>query len=325
MSVLTGILLVGSLALLAAWILAWPVLGTWFLIARVARRYGLSWAHYTPGIVAFPLTIGLALAVGAFVPVDPHLGHVLACHCDLSHPGWLHLCPVHPAASSQLLLALAVPAILLAFRPMLAMLRLHANHGSFSSSLGPGVPRSGGVRLVELGLPLAFTTGLLRPVFAADRDYWSALDETTRRVIRAHEMSHVRRRDPLTHAWLIVWTAFAPRLLAVALVHDWLRHAETRADRHAAQVVGDPLVVADVLVQQRRVQMQVTPPAMAWSAGNLEQRVHTLLSGAPGPHVPRTDLDAPSVLVPAVIAVASVAALSPWLHHTLEHLINTLF
>jgi hypothetical protein len=321
-SAVVAVAVIASLALLATWLLGWPILGSWLAITRVTDGRGWAWARFTPGVVILPAWIGLMASLAAFVPGDPHLGQVLACHCDVSHPGWLHLCPVHPMSASPLLVFLALPAALLLFRPVLTALRLHAGQRAFSGSRGERAD-DGTIRLLELGLPVVFTTGLLWPSVSADRRYWSALDDPSRRVIAAHEQAHVIRRDPLTYAWLLVWSAFAPRALVTPLVRDWLAHAELRADRHAAQAVGDAVLVAEVLVQQRRVQAPTDAPAMAWSASHLERRVRALLHEPWRARTTRGDLDIRWALVAATV-VGLAALASPWLHHNLEHLINTL-
>ena len=323
MSAVVALLLIGAMALPAAWLLAWPILGAWLAASRLAGRSGRSWARFTPAVVVLPLLGGAFLAVAAFVPGDPHLGHVLACHCDLSHPGWLHLCPVHPMSAMPLLMVLATPALLLAFRPVLAALRLHGGlTGLARQTSGPRT--DGGIQLADLDLPLVYTSGLRRPFVVADRDYWSSLDSDARRVIAAHEDAHLRRRDPLTRAWLTIFTAFVPAVLARALVRDWQDHAELRADGHAAIAVGDPLLVAEVLVQQRRIQAAVAVPAMAWHSTALQRRVSALLDGPATAVAARSDLDL-RLVVAALAGASTIVALSPWLHHNLEHLINTLF
>jgi hypothetical protein len=321
-NIVVALLLIASMALLAAWILAWPVLGIWQAMTRWGGHRGRAWARYTPIVVVLPVLAGVFLAVAAFVPGDPHLGHMLACHCEVSHPGWLHLCPVHPLSATPLLMLLAIPAALLVFRPVLVTLRLqaglqHPTGGEWSDA------EPDGIRLLDLGVPLAFTSGLWRPYVAADRHYWSTLDGNSRRIIAAHEDAHVRRRDPLTRAWLAAWTAFQPGSLARPLIKDWLEHAEIAADRHAAAQVGDPLLVADVLVRQRRLQTRLGEPAMAWATTGLERRVRSLLSGDVPGRIPLSDLDL-RLLAGAAGASSLLVMLSPWLHHNLEHLINTL-
>jgi hypothetical protein len=322
-SAVVALLLIVAMALIAAWLLAWPLLGAWLAATRRIERGGRSWARFTPAVVVLPVLGGGFVAVSAFVPGDPHLGHVLACHCDLSHPGWLHLCPVHPMSATPLLLLLAMPALLLVFRPVLVALRLHAGLAGPARRV-PGAPADGGIQLLDLGVPLACTSGLLRPFAVVDSGYWSSLDGDSRRVIAAHEDAHVRRRDPLTQAWLLAWTAFVPGVLARALVHHWQDHAELRADGHAAAAVGDPVLVAEVLVRQRRAQAAIAEPAMAWNGNALQRRVTALLGEGATDASARSDLD-PGLLIVALAASATVMVFSPWLHHNLEHLINNLF
>jgi len=323
MNALVALTLLGAMALPAAWLLAWPLLGAWLAVTRRGRRSGRSWARFTPVVAVLPVVGGAFLAISAFIPGDPHQGQVLACHCHLSHPGWMHLCPVHPMSATPLLMALAIPAALLLFRPALVAMRLYA--GRVGPAANGGDEETGdGIRLVDLGIPLAYTAGLWRPVVTADRGYWRSLDGGSREVIEAHEAAHVRRRDPFTRAWLSMWLAFAPGVLARALAGDWREHAELCADGFAAEVVGDPLRVAEVLVRQRRVQTGTVEPAMAWTAAGLERRVTALLADPPRARPARSDLDVRLLAVAASIP-AVVLVLSPWLHHNLEHLINTLF
>jgi hypothetical protein len=321
-NVLVALLVVLSLTVIASWLLSWPILGSWIAISRLVALKGRTWSRYTPAIVMSPVLVGLFVTMAILIPGDPHLGHVVACHCDLSNPGWLHLCPVHATTATPILLVLAAPTLLLLFRPVLVLQRLHSGLGQFAHLL-VNKHEEGTIHLLDLGLPLVCTSGLFRPFVLADRQYWSGVDTSSRRVIEAHESAHVQRRDPLVRFWLAMWTAFSCRTLADSVMRDWETHAELCADRHAASMVGDPLLVAEVLVRQRRVQAQVALPALPWSASSLELRIRTLLKNADRTSAPRSDLDLRWVVV-AAFTSSLVVLLNPWLHHGIEHLINSL-
>jgi Zn-dependent protease with chaperone function len=264
-------------------------------------------------VAAFPVVVGLALALAAFLPGDPHLDQLFGCHCDTSMPGWLHLCPLHPTTAPGVLGPAVAALVLLGpgrIRAMMALVR---------APLGTGTGAE--PTQVDLPQPIALLAGWLRPSLLVDRHLWASLEPAHREAVLAHERAHITRRDPLVLAALRLLTSVAPRAAARRLMRDWLDHAELRADAAAASSVS-PLTLAEALVACARV----TPThkgllRLAWTSGNLDRRVRALVDLAPGSHDARPDAGLADLGVVVVALLAGLACI-PWLHHQVEHLLN---
>lgn len=267
-------------------------------------------ARLAPMVAALPLLVGTWVAIAGLLPGDPHLDHVLGCHCAHSMPGWLHLCPVHPGRAA----ALVLPALLVVFTLLPGRLRAWVTW--LREPRGQGA-----VEPVVMDLPLrtALVVGWLRPSVVVDRTLWETLDPDERAAVLAHERGHLTRRDPLVLAVLLALVSLAPTRLGHALVRSWLGRAELAADALAAREVG-PLVLAEALVRCARLGAQPASFAPAWTGGSLERRVEQLV----GPEDRASDAADLGLVDFGVLALLTGSALLalPWLHHQVEHLLN---
>lgn len=306
MSALSLPLAVLALFLVTAWIAGAAL----FPVAAAAFRRWPRVARFAPVVAALPLLLGLLVAVAGLLPGDPHLDHVLGCHCAHSMPGWLHLCPAHPERAA----AIAPLALLVVFALLPGRLRAWL-------ALTREPRGQGGTEPVVLDLPVrtALVLGWLRPSVVVDRVLWDALTPDERRAVLAHERAHVARRDPLVLAALLALVSVAPRGPGRAVVRAWLDRAELCADALAARTVG-PLALAETLLRCARLGAQPASFAPAWTGGSLERRVEHL---ADGPTFPAGSGDLSGLdLVGLGLLVASSALALPWLHHQVEHLLN---
>lgn len=156
------------------------------------------------------------------------------------------------------------------------------------------------VRLLPFDGPIAFTTGLVRPVTVVSEGLLRALDPNERSAVVAHERAHASRRHTAAlSAARIVARAFgfvpgvrvSVELLVTAL--------EARADEQARMVVGDELVVARALATTARLTLQ-HPAAVAGVAdGEIGYRIRQLTAGAQ----PRMRRGLAGVLVLATMAM----------------------
>lgn len=293
-----------------AWVTSAFTLPIW--LRAVQHHKGL--ARTAGGVSALPWLAGLAVALGAVLPGDPHTGQMFTCHCTASMASWLHLCPVHPAEASWL----ALPALLV----LAALLpgRVQGIKELVHEPLGHG----GGhhPRVVDLAEPIAVLHGWMRPTLVVDRRLWHALSEAEREAVVAHEQGHLRRRDPFVLMWIRTLLVLAPQRHAHRLARVWLQHAELRADAEAARIVGDSAVVAQALVQCARLGVSPSPAlAVSWTGGALDDRIRALVERPITSRVARPDLGALDLLFLAVLAVLGVLA-TPWVHHHVEHLLN---
>jgi len=295
-----------AMSLLAGWLTAVIVFVPW---NAVTAKF-TSLARWSLVIAMLPLAAATAMALAAIIPGDPHLGTLFGCHCATSMPGWVHLCPMHPAGAFGWLL----PAVLLI--SALLPSRIRAWRGLSRQPVGQGVTEP---TLLNLPHRTALLVGWWRPSIVIDLALWDGLSASHRAVVLAHEHAHLRRRDPLMLMVLRCLVSLGPAPMGNVLVRSWLDHAERMADAGAANRLGDPLVVADALIRCARISAR--PLALAWTGGRLNVRIHALLasdgSAEPlGPDVGRAD-----VVLVAVLATM-VLANTPWLHHQVEHLLN---
>ena len=176
-----------------------------------------------------------------------------------------------------------------------------------------------GVLLGDLGTPNAFTAGLLRPAVLADRRWWATLTTAERRIVLAHEQSHVGCRDLLTHTTGRLLQGLVPRRLGGPLLQGWLASAEQRADAVAACDVGDPLAVAALLLRQTRE--NVSPSLVPGFTGHgLQGRIRALLADPVGPARLHSDLGLGLPLAAASLIMAGL--LGYQIHAALEQLLH---
>lgn len=273
-------------------------------------------------VVSVALIAGLAPSVLATVGADA----VDHCPQHLHHP---HLCVVHfgglrPAAAVLGALVLAVFVV--------RSLGFVARHRRIVSSVDAierlGEVRgatSGGFALVVVpgSARLCHAVGALRRRVLVSSAFLEGMSERAWSAVHAHEVEHLRRRDPL--AMIVVEAAllFAPPFLSGALGRAFRRGAEGACDAGAAQVVGDPLAVAESLLEAARVvaaaPCQQESGALAATDISLEDRVRELLDTPTVSTTPARGfvLGAALAVLLAVLGVAEDAAV----HHALETLL----
>ncbi len=96
----------------------------------------------------------------------------------------------------------------------------------------------------------AFACGLLRPVVAVDPGLVGALDDREVEGLLAHELAHVRRRDPAVQLGVAVFRDLTFFLPTLGLPARWLRHEqEESADAAAARATSRPGALASGIVK----------------------------------------------------------------------------
>ncbi|MCO4769692.1 MAG: M56 family metallopeptidase [Deltaproteobacteria bacterium] len=310
MSALGFLTILAALSLGAAFLCSALLYPIW--AAATLRRPAL--ARGSVVVAAIPWIVGVGVLLAALLPGDPHLGQLLSCHCHGSMPGWIHLCPVHPGNALALLpFAAATLAVLLPGR-----------FGAARAALAQPLGRGGEPVVTRLPSPTAVLVGWLRPTLAIDSRLWDVLSASERRALLAHEDAHLRRHDPFVLHLLRVLGILGPQRATSRLIRSWLCRAETSADAVAARQLGDPLLLATALLRCARLRVDTPPRALAWTGGDLADRVQRLMDAPPADIAATPDAtfaDGAALLLLGLL----VAASSPWVHHELEHLLNLSF
>jgi beta-lactamase regulating signal transducer with metallopeptidase domain len=177
----------------------------------------------------------------------------------------------------------------------------------------------------------AFACGALRPLVAADPCLLPALDDGELEGLVAHELAHLRRRDPLLCLLVGAFRDLTFFLPTVHVAARWLRHEqEESADEVAARSTARPVALASSILKVwsqtsakgPRVACaavpgglrlatagpRVTPPTLTDGARLVTRRVERLLAGVQPPSTRRSAAEI--TLAAIVLVVALLAALS---------------
>lgn len=173
---------------------------------------------------------------------------------------------------------------------------------SLASQFGLAPPP---LRVAEIASPMATPGGLVLV------PRWTlALPPLQRRALLAHELSHLRRRDPLWRLGMMLWSAVLWPLPLSALARQRLEAlAEFECDAAAARALGDGRPLAECLALCLEQRLDAGFPAfaaaMAAPRSPLLQRAEHLLEG-----VPMTSFKIPlrSRVMPLVAVIAAVLA-----------------
>jgi Zn-dependent protease with chaperone function len=231
-----------------------------------------------------PIMIGLAIGIGAFWP--GLLGHVLhLCHCETVIMSTGHSSVLHPELSVSLLPYASILLLALLIRP----LRVLLSNFSAQQDIRKAIPfdreavrvRGTSVQMLRVGNSNAFTAGLLKPTIYVDRPWWQSLNDEERHIVLTHERSHQRHRDPLALLIARVIAVHLSTARRAELLSLLVLQMETRADREAQESMGDPLTVADFLLQTHQGSTRQSP-TLAFVGASLERRIEALVEASDG-------------------------------------------
>jgi Zn-dependent protease with chaperone function len=208
--------------------------------------------------------------------------------------------PAEPAAVSGVLVVLAAASVVLVgFRRARALVRVHRVCRNLTGA--------GGLVVVDDERPEAFSTPQPAGRIIVTSGLLRILTPDERRVLLAHEASHLAHR----HAW---WNLAADLAAAVnPLLRPTARSVanavERWADEDAALQVGDRRLVARTLARIALLQTRPATPAPisgpAATGGDVLGRVHALLAPAPS-NRPLTLVALLALLVATTVPAAAV-------------------
>jgi Zn-dependent protease with chaperone function len=284
------------------------------------------------GAALLPLIVGAAVMPAALAP---SFGWI-ADHCESTrdehdHP---HICAAHHVETLPSWALITLASVMLARasaragrigRDALGAWRT-ARVLSRVTSIEPGVQ----ARVLPFDEPQAFVLGAFAPQVFVTRGLVSAAHREHLEAVLAHELAHVRRRDPLRRVLATLALSLHLPGVARAIEQRLARAHEMAADAEAARALGSPCRVAEALVQLTRAHaarpaLAAAPllgsaGAMAFGGSDLEARVLTLLDERPRQDRPQLA----TLLAAAAALFVATSAGADHVHHGVEIVLGLL-
>lgn len=305
-----------ALGALMGWFLAsgalWLV-GRWL---RPERQSHCLWLLAVTPWLAITAPVIAMCVIAAAKPLGWIADH--CAHHGMHHP---HLCFEHwPALDLQWIHLLGAAALASLLIRVLMVFLIRESKAARNTTALMALSRGHG-RLRRLDIPEAFacTAGYRYPALFMTRGLTDRLDHRERRIVLAHEVAHLRQRDPLRNLMFNIvlmphWPSSARVLQAL-----WRQRMEEQADDRAARRFG-PEAVAATLIRVARLSGPAPTGSLPASGGQLLPRIHRLLNAQPcgaSRATPVTTIAAFTVCLGSV-AVLVIA------HHPLETLLGFL-
>lgn len=305
-----------TLLAVMAWLLANGLL---WLAGRLLSPEHLSrhlWLYALTPWLAMAAPVTAMCVIAAAKPLGWIADH--CAHHGMHHP---HLCFEHwPALDLQwihLLSAAALASLLI--KVLTGFLFREFKAARDTTALLALSRGNGRLRRLDTSEVFACTAGYRHPTLFMTHGLTDRLDHRERRIVLAHEVAHLRRRDPLRNLVFNVlllahWPSSARSLCAL-----WRQRMEEQADDRAACRFG-PEAVAATLIKVARLSGPSPTGSLSASGGQLLPRIHRLLHAQPD-RVSRTLTISSALTITAFLGGVATLVI---VHHSLETLLGFL-
>jgi Zn-dependent protease with chaperone function len=232
---------------------AWPLVQRQLSRIDAGRR-----ARLLCGMLVAPAVLGLLYAATLLTAAGARELPALRASCANHQGAWWHGCLWHPLeqrGEPWLWLALVVVAAGLLSTVLRAALGLWRGQRQLRTliALSRSAEPEGDVLVVDVPTPLALAVGLGRGQVLLSRGLTDALSPDQLAAVKAHERAHLAHGDV---RWQLIARVASLVHLPVTrrrLLDQLTLATEQRCDRHAAEVVGSPLLVAETLLAVERL------------------------------------------------------------------------
>ena len=129
------------------------------------------------------------------------------------------------------------------------------------------------IKTIEMEQPMAFTLGVRKPAIYLSSGLRRSLSKQQQRIVVAHELAHVRRRDVLKNRLFETLLCF--HVNKRTLRNRWLFAMEASADDVVAERYNK-LDVAETLIRVQRAH-QSSLGQIAFSGADIRARIHRLI------------------------------------------------
>ncbi|WP_237063626.1 MULTISPECIES: M56 family metallopeptidase [Microbulbifer] len=315
-----------------AWLFVLLAAGGWAmgclasaLVSRFAFREGLSplaRRRHSFTLAALPLLAMAALvAAVATTALGKSLGWVVD-HCIYHGPGHPHLCFRHlPAIDLGLVEFVAAVLLLSGISYIIVGFACReyraGKHIRSLLRLVEGRRPDRKIHTVEDHSPFAVTAGTFSPRVILSRGLLDRLEARERRIVVAHEVSHVRARDLLYNGVFEILLLLQLPATASRLRSEWRQGMEESADDRVAGRFGREAVAA-TLLKVFRLQRGEVMPGLSVAGADAVMRIERLLC-------PIESIGNGRVFSGILLAaICALALLSAGAHHELETLLGLL-
>jgi Zn-dependent protease with chaperone function len=175
------------------------------------------------------------------------------------------------------------------------------------------------ISVLQTELPLAFSSGFLRPRVYLTTGLIEKLNEQERDIIERHELAHTKQFDPLLKYVFSLLSAFFPRSIEDRLNRTMTLAIEQSADETVLKQVRDEALISRTILKvvrlcnEHKVQNAPSLVSCQFVGDQLDQRIHYLMNKCRGRSFPRW-----SFMLLACLLVASGALSVDVFHHTIE-------
>jgi len=311
------------------WMLLVLVAAGW-LAAFLAVRLSLSLCddgRYEPAarvrrvflVALLPWIVPLAFLGAALMPAAGKAFGLIADHClshGASHP---HLCLEHLPVIALTHWHWLVMGLLMAwFAYRVSRHVASERRMGFRLQTMASLARGGGrMRILDMDECAAFAIHPGQPLILMSRGLIEKLSLRERRVVLAHEVAHLRHRDPARSRLLDRLLLLHERTAAVRLRRAWQQAIEERSDEAVAKRFGAEEVAATIVKVARVVSGRDTPVLSAAGADTVRRIERLLAERRPTAGNDRYEIAYGAALLLVVVVVAAS-------HHWLETLLGTL-
>jgi Zn-dependent protease with chaperone function len=139
------------------------------------------------------------------------------------------------------------------------------------------------ISVLQTDLPLAFTSGFLRPKVYLTTGLVETLTKQERDIIERHELAHVRHFDPLLKYLFSLFAAFFPRTIEDRLNRTMALAIEQNADETVLEQVRDEALISKTILKVVRLckehNIRNAPSLVScqFAGEQLQQRIHYLM------------------------------------------------
>ena len=272
-------------------------------------------------LTLFPLLGAMGFAIAILTLSFAKAADLIVDHC-MAHPGveHLHFCLEHlPAVTIPVSTALVT--LLIVSYPLIHIGQTICYEliGYCQTRQVTRLTKSRRFMLLPGDRREAIVVGLFSPKIIISTGLHASLTRRERRIVLAHEVSHLRNRD-LVHKFLLrLFLSFHFPVTKQRLMKAWLLNREVAADRKVANRFGKFPLAKTLLKVMKQNRVSEFSYGLSVAGSDLSQRIEVILSDYKGNYLITQFVN---FLIPTLVFTASSLVILN--HHGFESMMNII-